>query len=100
MSWDDMNRELSYQRIAELHADAERFRQVRASKRRRQRRSRGRLGRLLWPTGVASRANDIVGAILSPPWPSRRDTMGPTRTLLPEPGPLSSLARRGHGMRP
>ena len=38
MSWDDMDRELSYQRIAELHADAERFRQVRASKRRRQRR--------------------------------------------------------------
>jgi hypothetical protein len=86
MSWDDMNRELSYQRIAELHADAERFRQVRASKRRRQRRSRGRLGRLLWPTGVASRANDILGAILSPPWPSRRDTMGPTRLYYPSLG--------------
>jgi hypothetical protein len=86
MSWDDMNRELSYQRIAELHADAERFRQVRASKRRRQRRSRARLGRLLWPARVASRANDIVGAILSPPWPSRRDTMGPTRTYYPSLG--------------
>jgi hypothetical protein len=83
MSWDDMNRELGYQRIAELHADAERFRRVRASKRRRQGRSRRRLGRLLWPTGVASRANDIVGAILSPPWPSRRDTMGPTRLYYP-----------------
>lgn len=83
MGWDDMNRELSYQRIAELHADAERFRQVRASKRRRRRR---RLGRLLWPTGVASRANDIVGSILSPPWPSRRDTMGPTRTYYPSLG--------------
>jgi hypothetical protein len=86
MSWDDIERELSYQRIAELHADAERFRQVRASKRRRQRRSRRRLGRLLWPTGVASRANDILGAILSPPWPSRRDTMGPTRTYRPSLG--------------
>ena len=86
MSWDDMNRELGYQRIAELHADAERFRQVRASKRRRERRSRRRLGRLLWPTRVASRANDIVGAILSPPWPSRRDTMGPTRTYYPSLG--------------
>ena len=86
MSRDDMNRELSYQRIAELHADAERFRQVRASKRRRQRQSRRRLGRLLWPTRVASRANDIVGAILSPPWPSRRDTMGPTRTYYPSLG--------------
>jgi hypothetical protein len=86
MSWDDMDRELSYQHIAELHADAERFRQVRASKRRRQRRSLGRLGRLLWPTGVASRANDIVGGILSPPWPSRRDTMGPTRTYYPSLG--------------
>jgi hypothetical protein len=84
MSWDDMNRELSYQRIAELHADAERFRQVRASKRRRHSRGRRmRLGRLLWPTGVASRANDIVGSILSPPWPSRRDTMGPTRLYHP-----------------
>ena len=86
MSWDDMNRELSYQRIADLHADAERSRQVRASKRRRQRQSRRRLGRLLWPTGVASRANDIVGAILSPPWPSRRDTMGPTRMYRPSLG--------------
>jgi hypothetical protein len=35
---------------------------------------------------VASRANDIVGAILSPPWPSRRDTMGPTRTYYPSLG--------------
>jgi hypothetical protein len=86
MSWDDMERELNHQRIAELHADAERFRQVHASKRRRQRRSLGRLGRLLWPTGVASRANDIVGAILSPPWPSRRDTLGPTRTYYPSLG--------------
>jgi hypothetical protein len=86
MSWDDMNRELSFQRIAELHADALRFQQVRVSKRRRQRRSLGRLGRLLWPTGVASRANDIVGSILSPPWPSRRDTMGPSRLYYPSLG--------------
>jgi hypothetical protein len=78
MSWDDMNRELSHQRIAELHADAERYRQVRASKRRRQRRSRRRLGRLIWPTGVAARANVLVGGIISPPW-SRRDAMEPTR---------------------
>jgi hypothetical protein len=69
MSW-DIDRELSYQRIAELHADAERYRQVRTSKRRRQ---RWRLGRLLWPTRVASTANDIVGGLLSPPW-TRRDT--------------------------
>jgi hypothetical protein len=78
MSWDDLERELSYQRIAELHADAERYRQVRMSKRRRQRRSRGRLGRLLWPTGVAARANGIVGGILTPPW-SRHDPAGPSR---------------------
>jgi hypothetical protein len=78
MSW-DVERELSYQRIAELHADAERGRKVRAFKRRRQRRSRRRLGRLLWPSGVASWANDVVGGIISPPWPSRRDTMGPSR---------------------
>ena len=79
MSWEDLNRELSYQHIAELHADAEHYRQVRMSKRRRQRRSRERLGRLLRPSGVAARANDIVGGIISPPWPSRRDTMGPSR---------------------
>jgi hypothetical protein len=78
MSW-DVDRELSYQRIAELHADAERARKVRASKRRRQRRSRRRLGRLLWPSGVAAWANDVVGGIISPPWPSRRDTLGPSR---------------------
>jgi hypothetical protein len=86
MSWEDMNRELSYQHIAELHADAERYRQVRVSKRRRQRRSLRRLGRLLWPTAVASRANDIVGGIISPPWPSRRDTMGPSRLYRPSLG--------------
>ena len=74
----DVRNDLSYQRIAELHADAERFRQVRASKRSRARRSRIRLGRLLRP-GVASRANDILGSIISPPWPSRRDTLGPSR---------------------
>ncbi len=79
MAWDDMDRELSYQRIAELHADAERYRQVRISKRRRRRQSRGRLGRLIWPTGVAARANDLLGGIFSPPWPSRRDTLGPSR---------------------
>jgi len=79
MSWDDMNQALSHQHIAELHADAERYRQVRLSKRRRQRRSRGRLGRLLWPTGVAARANAIVGGILNPPWLSRRDPAGPGR---------------------
>ena len=78
MSLEDLNVLVSYQHIAELHADAERYRQVRASKRRRRRRSRGRLGRLIWPTGVATRANVLVGGIISPPW-SRRDTAGPSR---------------------
>ena len=79
MSLEDLNVLVSYQHIAELHADADKYRQVRASKRRRQRRSRRRLGRLIWPTGVAARANDLIGGIISPPWPSRRDTMGPSR---------------------
>ena len=83
MSWEDMNQDLSYQRIAELHADAERHRQVRTAKRRRQ--SRGRR-RVLWPWGVATRANDTLGQIFSPPWPSRRDTMGPTRQYRPSLG--------------
>jgi hypothetical protein len=79
MSWNDTNQELSYQHIAELHADAERYRQVRLSKRRRHSRGRRwRLGRLLRPTGVAARANDVVGGIISPPW-SRRDPVGPGR---------------------
>jgi anti-sigma factor RsiW len=78
MSLEDLSRELSYQHIAELHADAERYRQVRLSKRSRQRRTRGRLGRLLRPSGVAARANGIVGGIISPPW-SRRDPIGPSR---------------------
>ena len=86
MTWEDMNRELSYQRIAQLHADAERYRQVQTSKRRRLRRSRSRLGRLLKPTTVAARVNDIIGGIISPPWPSRRDTMGPTRMYRPSLG--------------
>ena len=86
MSLEDLNVLVSYQHIAELHADAEKYRQVRASKRRRQRRSRRRLGRLIWPTGVAARANDLIGGIISPPWPSRRDTLGPTRTYYPSLG--------------
>ena len=85
MSWDEMDRELSYQRIAELHADAERYRQVHASKRRRQSRDR-RWRRLLWPRDVATRANDVLGQIFSPPWPSRRDTMGPSRLYHPSLG--------------
>lgn len=80
MSWDNMQQELSYQRIAELHADAERHRQVRTAKRRRQ--SRGRR-RVLWPWGVATRANDTLGQIFSPPWLSRRDPMGRTRLYRP-----------------
>ena len=87
MSLDDINGELSYQRIAELHADAERYRQVHVSKRRRQSRGRRwRLGRLLWPRGVAARANDALGQIFSPPWPSRRDTLGPSRLYHPSLG--------------
>jgi hypothetical protein len=83
MSWEDVNhQELSYQRIAELHADAERFRQVQASKRAR-RRSRARLGRLLWPRGTASRANDALGQFFSLLLPSRHDTMGPMRMYYP-----------------
>jgi hypothetical protein len=78
MTWEDLNREISYQHIAELHADAERYRQVRAS-RRRKRRLRRRVDRLIWPTGVAAKANDVIGGIISPPWPSRRDTLGPSR---------------------
>ena len=79
MSWNDTNQELSYQHIAELHADAERYRQVRLSKRRRHSRGRRwRLGRLLRPTGVAALANDVVGGIISPPW-SRRDPIAPSR---------------------
>jgi hypothetical protein len=85
MSLEDLNVLVSYQHIAELHADAEKYRQVRASKRRRQRRSRGRLGWLIWPTGVAARANDMIGGIISPPWRSRPDTMGPS-PLHPSPG--------------
>jgi hypothetical protein len=76
MSW-EVDKELSYQRIAELHADAERVRRVRMSKRGRQRRSRGRLGRLLWPTRAAVQANVLLGGTLGPP--SGRDTMGPSR---------------------
>jgi hypothetical protein len=79
MSLEDLNVMVSYQHIAELQADAERYRQVRASKRRRERRSLRRLGRLIWPTGVAARANDLLGSLISPPWPSRRDTLGPSR---------------------
>ena len=86
MSLEDLNVLVSYQRIAELHADADKYRQVRASKQRRQRRSRSRLGRLLKPTGVAAWANDVLGGIISPPWPSRRDTMGPTRMYRPSLG--------------
>jgi hypothetical protein len=56
MSWEDIERELGDQHIADLRADAERYRQARLAKRSRQRRSRRRLGRLLWPTGVAARA--------------------------------------------
>ncbi|HEY7605708.1 MAG TPA: hypothetical protein VID07_02890 [Actinomycetes bacterium] len=66
MSLEDLNLLVGYQHIAELHADADKYRQVRAAKQRRQRRSRRRLGRLIWPTGVAARANDVLGGLISP----------------------------------
>jgi hypothetical protein len=66
MSLEDLNLLVSYQHIAELHADADTYRQLRAAKRRRQRQSRRRLGRLIWPTGVAARANDVLGGLISP----------------------------------
>jgi hypothetical protein len=50
MTW-DADRQLSYQRIAELHADAERVRKARVSRRKRERRTRTRLGRLLLSLG-------------------------------------------------
>ena len=78
MSWEDMDGEFGRQHIADLQADAERYRQVRVAKRARRRRSRGRLG-WLWPRGVAARANGIVGEIFNPPWLSRRDPAGPAR---------------------
>jgi hypothetical protein len=86
MTWESIDQELSNQHIADLQADAERFRQVQVSKRRRRRLSRRRAGRLLRPGAVATRANDILGGIFSPPWPSRRDTMGPTRMYRPSLG--------------
>jgi hypothetical protein len=69
MNW-EIDKELSYQHIAELHADAERVRRVRMSKRARQRRSRGRLGRLLWPTRAAVQADVLLGGTLDRPRPS------------------------------
>ena len=74
----DIRIEQSYQHIAQLHAEAERDRQVQLSKRRRWRRSRSRLGRWFRP-GLAASANDVLGGIISPPWPSRRDTIGSSR---------------------
>ena len=68
MSSDDMNRELSYQHIAELHADADRYRQVRIAKRRRQRRSRRRLGRLIWPTTCSAGSPARPGRRAATPW--------------------------------
>ena len=86
MSWEDMNQEISHQRIAELHADAEKFRQVQVSKRRRQSRGRrwrlGRLlGRLPWPRGPTTSS-----AGSSARRGRRRDTMGPTRLYHPSLG--------------
>src|SRR4029450_12051959 len=91
MSWDDMNRELGYQRIADLHADAERYRQVRLSRRRRQRRSRGRLG-WLWPSGVAARAHANVGRVLQPAGAGAPPPPGPLAWLWPSGGPARPTA--------
>ena len=76
MTWENVEQELSYQRIAELHAEAERDHQVRVAK-RRQRGSRRRLGRLLWPIPVVAKADYMVDRSSSQP--ARRDAMGPSR---------------------
>jgi hypothetical protein len=76
MTW-QYDLELANQRIDQLRTDAERSRTARITKRSRSRRAR-RLGRLLRPAGVAAWANDVIGAIVSPPWPTD-DNIGPNR---------------------
>ena len=80
MSWDNMHQELSYQRIAELHADAERYRQVRHG----QAEAPAPLARAPWPAAVAAgrghpgqrhrwaRSSARRGCRVATPWARRR----------------------------
>lgn len=73
------------QRIDELRAQADHARAVRASRRSRSRRARDRARRwLLRPAALAASVNDLVGGIISPPWPAD-DRFGPS----PRPGRYS-----------
>jgi hypothetical protein len=75
MSFQDMSREVAEGRIAELRHDADAYRRAQPARRRRRSRARHRwsLHRravALRLSVVARTANELLGAIISPPWPT------------------------------
>ena len=78
MSFDDLTVEVAEERIAELRREAENYRLARGSRRSRRTRARRRwsLRREAAAAKIASGAriaNEILGAIISPTWPTEHE---------------------------
>jgi hypothetical protein len=88
MYFDDLNVEAAEERVAELRREAEEYRLARGSRRSRRARARHR-----WTLrreaatakmeSVARIANEILGAIISPTWPTNSE---PHRYVRPSAG--------------
>jgi hypothetical protein len=80
MSFDHLPLDPAEERIEELLRDADHDRLVREARRARRRRA-GLLRRLLTPRLVATAqaVNDVLGAIISPGWPTRDEPLPPVR---------------------
>ncbi|HZD00594.1 MAG TPA: hypothetical protein VFA46_10505 [Actinomycetes bacterium] len=86
MSFHDLQVDLAEERIERLRRDADRHRLVTEARRARARRRRLGLWRKVIAPGLAATVqgiNDVVGAIVSPAWPTA-DT--PPRPIRPSPG--------------
>jgi len=80
MSFHDLQFDLAEERIEGLHREAESYRTARQTIRARRLRARSRRSlwrRSLWRrmvstplTAAARMANDVIGATISPPWPT------------------------------
>jgi hypothetical protein len=78
MSLDHLPLDPAEERIDELLRDADHERLVREARRARRRRA-GLLRRVLVPrlAATARAANDVLGAIISPAWPTRDEPLPP-----------------------
>jgi hypothetical protein len=84
LSFHDLQHDLAGERIEGLRQGADHHRLVSEARRARSRRRLGFLRRVMAPrlTATVQGINDLLGAIISPAWPTRETPMPPVRQSL------------------